>query len=189
MDILEAIKTRRTIGKSEGDVSRETITELIEAATWAPNHKLTQPWRFTVLTGNAREELGRIWAEDAARTVPPEQRDAFIAGESKKPLRSPLIIVVSVRTDPDDYTAEEDMTATAAAIQNLLLAAHAKGLAAGWKSGKIIYSEPVKRFLGLDLTDKILALVYLGAVATEEPKLKPRDVQSAIRWIGDAVPA
>jgi nitroreductase len=180
MELLEAIKTRRTIGKSEGDVPRETILELIEAATWAPNHKMTQPWRFTVLTGSARAELGRVWAESAGASVPADQRE---------PLRSPVVVVVSLRTDPNPIMAEEDMTATAAAVQNLLLAAHAKGLAAGWKSGNICYSLEVKQFLGLDPTDRIIALVYLGATAAEEPKLKPRDVLSVIAWMGDAVPA
>jgi nitroreductase len=189
MELLEAIKTRRTIGLSEGEVPRETIVELIEAATWAPNHKLTQPWRFTVLTGDARVQLGQVYAEAAAAKVPEDQRAAVLAGEAKKPLRAPVVIVVSVRTDPKPITADEDLTATAAAVQNLLLAAHARGLAAGWKSGGICYSDAVKHFLGLDLSDRIIALVYLGARATEEPKLKPREVQNAIRWIGDAVPA
>jgi nitroreductase len=85
--------------------------------------------------------------------------------------------------------AEEDFAATAAGVQNLLLAAHAKGLAAGWKSGKICWSDEVKRFLGLELSDKILGLIYIGKTATEAPKLKPRDVESAIRWMGEAVPA
>ena len=107
MDLIEAIKTRRTIGKSEGDVPRETIAELVEAATWAPNHKMTQPWRFTVVTGAAREELGQIWARSASASVPPEQRDAFVAGEAKKPLRAPVLIVVSLRTDANPIVAEK----------------------------------------------------------------------------------
>ena len=189
MELLEAIKTRRTVGKSTGDVSRETIVELIEAATWAPNHKMTQPWRFSVLTGNAREQLGRVWAQSAAASVPADQRDAFIAGETKKPLRSPVVIVVSVRTDANPIMAEEDFAATAAAVQNMLLAAHAKGLAGAWKSGKICYSDAVKAFLGLDPSDRIIGLIYLGAVAAEDAPTKPRDTQSAIQWLGDAVPA
>jgi nitroreductase len=189
MEVLDAITTRRTIGKSEGDVPPETIAALIEAATWAPNHKMTQPWRFSVLTGDARARLGEVWAQSAAAQVAPEHRETFIAGESKKPLRAPVVIVVSVRTDADPIMADEDFAATAAAVQNLLLAAHARGLAAGWKSGKICYSREVKQFLGLDPTDRIIALVYLGAVAKEEPPIKPRDAQRVIDWIGEAVPA
>jgi nitroreductase len=189
MELLEAITTRRTIGKSAGEVSRETIVELIDAAVWAPNHKMTQPWRYTVVTGHARAELGRVWAESAAAGVPADQRDAFVAGEAKKPLRAPVLIIASLRTDADPIVADEDFAATAAGVQNLLLAAHAKGLAAGWKSGKICYNADVKRFLGLDETDRIIAIVYLGAVANEEPPVKPRDVERAIRWIGEPVPA
>ena len=59
MELLEAIRTRRSIGNSTGDVPRETITELIEAATWAPNHKLTQPWHFTVVNRRGARTAGR----------------------------------------------------------------------------------------------------------------------------------
>lgn len=189
MDTLEAIKTRRTIGKSTGDVPRETIAELIEAATWAPNHKLTQPWRFTVVTGSARERLGEVWGNEAAAGADPKVRDAIRAGEAKKPLRSPALIVVSVRTDANPVTAEEDLIATAAATQNLLLAAHARGLSAAWKTGKIVHNLEVKRFLGVDPADRIIAVVYLGAQAQEEPSARGRDAASSIRWIGEAVPA
>jgi nitroreductase len=187
MDTLEAIRTRRTVGKSEGDVPRETIAELIEAATWAPNHKLTQPWKFTVVAGAARERLGEVWASEAVADVDPAKRDAIFEGEKKKPLRSPVLIIVSVRTDKNPVTAEEDLIATAAATQNILLAAHAKGLSAAWKTGKIVSSPGVKRFLGLDPSDRIIAVVYLGAVAKEEPAVRGRNVASTIKWLDEAV--
>jgi nitroreductase len=186
METFEAIRTRRTIGKSTGDVARETIRELIEAATWAPNHKLTQPWRFTVLTGSARDALGEVWGREAAAAAEPTARTAVFEGESKKPLRAPAVIAVSVRTAENPVTAEEDLTATAAAVQNLLLAAHAKGLSAAWKTGKIVYNAAVKRFLGLDPSDRIVAMVYLGAVAREEPAPRRRDVESTIAWLDEA---
>jgi nitroreductase len=187
MDTLEAIRTRRTVGKSTGDVPRETIAELIEAATWAPNHKLTQPWKFTVVAGAARERLGEVWAREAVAGADPAKRDAMYEGEAKKPLRSPALIIVSVRTDKNPVTAEEDLVATAAATQNILLAAHAKGLSAAWKTGKIVSSAAVKRFLDIDLSDKIIAVVYLGAVAKEEPMARGRNVVSTIKWLDEAV--
>jgi nitroreductase len=186
METMEAIRTRRTIGKSSGDVSREAITELIEAATWAPNHKLTQPWRFTVVTGSAREKLGEVWGREAAAKAEPAARVAVMEGEARKPLRSPAVIVVSTRTDANPVTAEEDLTATAAAVQNLLLAAHAKGLCAAWKTGKIVYNAEVKRFLGIDQSDRVIAFVYLGAVAKEEPAARDRQVASTITWLDEA---
>jgi nitroreductase len=111
-------------------------------------------------------------------------------GEGKKPMRAPAIIVVSTRTDANPVTAEEDLTATAAAVQNLLLAAHAKGLSAAWKTGKIVYNAEVKRFLGIDESDRVIAFVYLGAVAKEEPPARGREVASTITWLDEAgVPA
>jgi nitroreductase len=186
MDVMEAIRTRRTIGKSTGDVSRAAIRELIEAATWAPNHKLTQPWKFHVLTGTARERLGTVWATAAAAKADPAARAAVLEGEAKKPLRAPVVIVVSTRTDASPITAEEDLTATAAAVQNMLLAAHASGLCAAWKTGKICYSLEVKAFLGLDPDDRIVGFVYLGATASEDAIARDRNVDSTITWLDEA---
>src|ERR1700679_921112 len=109
MDTFEAIRTRRTIGRRTGDVPCETISDLIEAPPWAPNHKLTQPWRFTVVTGTAREKLGEVWGREAAAKADPSARAAVMEGEAKKPLRAPAVIVVSTRTDPNPVTAEEDL--------------------------------------------------------------------------------
>lgn len=185
MNVMEAIRNRRTIGKSAGDIPRETIRELIEAAVWAPNHKLTQPWKFNVLTGAARERLGAVWGAAAAAKADPAAAASVRDGEAKKPLRAPAIVVVSTRTDPNPMTAEEDLTATAAAVQNMLLAAHAKGLSAAWKTGKIVYSSEVKAFLGLDSSDRIVAFVYLGAEAREEPLPRDRDIDGTITWMDE----
>jgi nitroreductase len=186
MDVLKAIRSRRTIGTLQGDVPADTIRELVEAATWAPNHKLTEPWRFTVLRGEARAELGKLWAPRAAEAIPADQREKFIEGEARKPLRAPVLIVVSTCVDENPVRAEEDFAATAAAVQNLLLAAHAKGLGAAWKTGKIVHDPEVKRFLGLDPADRIVAMVYLGTEPAEEPQARPRDVEGVIRWLGDS---
>ena len=188
MDIMDVIRTRRTVGKSRGDLSRDAIAELIEAATWAPNHKLTQPWRFSVLAGAAREYVGDVWARSAAAGMDEPLRSAFIAGESRKLLRSPNVIVVSTRTDADPVRAEEDLTATAAAVQNMLLAAHARGFSAAWKTGKIVYDRAVKACLGLDPTDRIVAFVYLGATASEEPLPRERDAAACVQWISPLTP-
>ena len=186
MELFEAIRTRRTVGKSEGAVPRETIMELIEAATWAPNHKMTQPWRFTVLSGNARTRMGEVFGNQAAQSMDETQRASFIEGQIKKTLRAPTIIIVSTRTVADPMMAEEDLTATAAATQNLLLAAHAKGLSAAWKSGSIVYDPEVKRYLGLDPTDRIIAIIYLGTTAKEDVPIRPRDVTSVVHFMDDA---
>ena len=183
MEVLEAIKRRRSIGRTGGDLSEELVRELIEAAVWAPNHHLTQPWRFTILRGDARRRLGDFWGELAAREngLQAEAARKFADGQSAKLLRAPLLIVVSTRTDPNPVIAIEDHSATAAAVQNLLLAATARHLGAMWRTGAMVYHPQVKRFLGLDPEDRILGTVYVGQVAGDEPAPAPRDVDAVIR--------
>lgn len=184
MDAIMAIRTRRSIALAEGEVPRETIHELIELATSAPNHRLTEPWIFTLIGGPERERLGRFWGELAAARVDPAQHDKTIAAEVKKVLRAPTLIIVSTRTDQDTVVAEEDFAATAAAVQNLLIAAHARGLAAMWRTGKMVHSAEVKTFLGLNPTDRIVATIYLGQTALAEATPVPRKVDSVMRWMG-----
>jgi nitroreductase len=167
MDVLEAIRTRRTAGKIRPDVPpRDLIEEIIEAATWAPNHRLNEPWRFFVLAGEARERFGRAMAEDACRSLPDpngEQARALAESQVKKALRSPVIIAVAC--DPPSSSKidpVEDVCAVACGVQNLLLAAHARGLATKWSSGQPCYSPAIKSFFGLTPEHQILGYIYLG---------------------------
>ena len=177
------IRRRRSIGRSEGELSKATITELIEAATWAPNHHLTEPWKFTVLTGDARLKLGEFWAKTRADelALEGEKRDGFMQGETKKPMRAPVLIVVSTRTDADAAIAEEDFAATSAAVQNLLLVAAAREYSAMWRTGDIVRSAAVKKYLGLEATDKIVAIVYLGERGVSDAQPSTRK-PPAIDW-------
>lgn len=184
MDVIEAIRTRRSIGRLQGEIPRETIRTLVELATWAPNHRLTEPWRFTVVEGAERERLGRLWGEIAANAqgLVGEQREESVRRDIGKLLRAPVLIVVSARTDPDPVVAEEDFAATAAAVQNLLLGASALGLGAMWRTGQIVHDPAVKEFLGLGATDRIVAVVNVGWPAMEVPAPRTRDVDAVLSW-------
>ncbi|MGH7714947.1 MAG: nitroreductase family protein [Vulcanimicrobiaceae bacterium] len=178
------IRRRRSIGRSEGELSRTTIGELIEAATWAPNHHLTEPWRFTVLTGDARRKLGEFWAKTRADDLALEgdKRDGFMQGEAKKPMRAPVLIIVSARTDSDPVTAEEDFAATAAAVQNLLLVAAERDFSAMWRTGDIVHHPAIKEYLGLDASDRIVAVVYVGERGVSDAQPQTRKPPS-IFWL------
>ena len=184
VDLVGQIRARRSVGRSEGEPSRDAIRELIDAAVWAPNHHLTQPWTFTVLRGNARAAFGEFWAKARADELGLQgtQREGFVSGESQKPMRSPVLMIVSTRTDDDPVVAAEDFAATAAAVQNLLLAASARGYAAMWRTGAMAYHPAVKSYLGLDPSDRIVAVVYLGERGTKEPPSQER-AEPKIRWI------
>ena len=183
MSLTDAIRSRRSVGRSEGEPSGEVVRMLIGAAVWAPNHHLTEPWTFTVLRGDARKKLGEFWARTRAEELGMEgaQRDGFMKGEAEKPTRSPVLIVVSTRTDDDPVVAAEDFAATAAAVQNLLLAAHERGLAAMWRTGDMAYSSAVNEHLGLSARDRIVAFVYLGERGTVTAKPAERK-EPPIRW-------
>jgi nitroreductase len=147
---------------------------------------LTEPWRFTVVAGEARERLGRLWGTRAAeaRGLRDEERVRSIERDVEKLLRAPVLIIASTRTDDDSVVAEEDFAATAAAVQNILLAAHARGLGAMWRTGAMVRDPQVKAALGLDARDRIVATVYLGepsgSVAPERARALP-----AVWWGDD----
>jgi nitroreductase len=167
MDVLEAIRTRRTAGKIRPDVPpRELLEELLDAATWAPNHRLNEPWRFFVVAGEARERFGELMAADACRERPDaddEKRADILQSQLKKATRSPVIIAVacdppsSAKIDP-----VEDVCAVACGVQNMMLAAHAKGLVTKWSSGQACHSPSIKSFFGLTPEHQILGYIYLG---------------------------
>jgi len=167
MDVLEAIRTRRTAGAIRPDLPpRELIEEILEAATWAPNHHLNEPWRFFVLAGEARERFGRAMAEDACRSLPDpngEQARALAEGQMKKALRSPIIIAVAVDPPSGPKIVDvEDVCAVACGIQNLMLVATARGLATKWSTGLSAQSEHIKQFFGLTPEHQLLGFIYLG---------------------------
>ncbi|HKG25442.1 MAG TPA: nitroreductase family protein [Thermomicrobiales bacterium] len=166
IDVLEAIRTRRSTGKVRQDpLPREVIEELLEAASWAPNHHVTQPWRFVVIGGEAREALGEVMGRSKVARLDPSavDRDAEYERAKGKALRAPVIIAVVVEVADGSTAVEiEEIAAGAAATQNLLLAAHGLGLGANWRTGDPAYDPSVKAFLGFKPADHIIGFVYLG---------------------------
>ena len=188
METLEAIATRHSIGKVKPDsVPRELIERLLSAAIQAPNHHLTQPWRFWVLAGKAREELGQVMASALRRKMDdPESTpgQALLAKEAQKPLRAPVLIVVGAKkSDNPKVVPIEDVEATAAAVENLLLAAHDLGLGAMWRTGDAAYEREVKEFFGLGPEDHLSGFIYVGYPAMTPPS-RERDLTGKVEWRG-----
>jgi nitroreductase len=181
--VLRAIRDRRSIGKVSDDIpSTDLIRQVLEAGTWAPNHHLTEPWRFFVLTGEARQGLGEAMAAAAARLAPtPEAGQRAAQKAIGKPLRAPYIIAVAAVPDPNVPVVEE-IAATAAAAQNMLLAAHALGLGAIWRSGELAFTPEVQSFLGLSERDQVLGFLYIGFPAMEPPQRERKAVDAVCTW-------
>jgi nitroreductase len=165
--VLEALRTRRMMPRVRPErPPRELVERVIQAAAWAPNHYKTQPWRFIVLAGEAREELGNVMeAALRAQLDDPGSADAIalLERERRKPLRAPVVIVVAiVPSDQPKVLPIEELAAGAAAVENMLLAAQALGLGAMWRTGTPAYDPRVKQFLGIPDHGYLLAFVYLG---------------------------
>jgi len=150
----------------------------------APNHYTVRPWRFMVLTGAGRERLGEVMAQSFHRKFPDVPAEA-LAKERAKPLRAPVVIAVGVDEPADSRVVEiENVCAAAAACENILLAAHALGLAAQWRTGDAARDPEVKAFLGLGPDQNLIAFLYIGyADAREMPPARP-SFEDRTTWIG-----
>lgn len=192
LNVLEAIKSRRSIGvvKPE-EPPRELIEQILEAATWAPNHHRTEPWLFFVLTGKARERLGMAMAEISIGSLSPQEQSGPEAEqrrekELKKPLRAPVVIAVAVNPATADNIEEvEEMEAVACSVQNMLLTAHALGLGAIWRTGKICYHPQLKTFFGLTGKQQLLGFVYIGYPAMEPRPAVRTPYQEKTVWMSE----
>ncbi len=175
MELLEAIHNRQSQGKVKPDaLPRETIEKLLSAAVQAPNHYRVRPWRFAVLTGDSRNKLGDVMAASQMDQKPDLPQAAFDKTRSM-PLRAPVLIAVAADKPSEEKVLEiENVSAVSAACQNLLLAAHALGLGAKWRTGVWARDAKVKEFLGFEADQHIVGFMYIGHPEfTQEPKQRP----------------
>lgn len=192
--VLEALEARHSAPRVLPErPPRDLIESIIAAACWAPNHHRTEPWRFTVLTGSARDELGFHMAEALRRRLRersegaeiPDELRAALHTERRKPLRAPVVVAVAaVPSDHPNVVEIEEIEACAAAVQNMLLAAEAVGLGAMWRTGKAAYDPAIKRFLGFPDGAHLVAFVYLGYPDRQVPRPRERRCEEHTTWRG-----
>ncbi len=178
-ELNEIIENRRTIFPeqfSERRVQKEQVERLINAAKWAPTHRLTQPWRFSVFMEEGLKKIGAFHSELYKSKM---SEDQFSTMKYNKIIdrceKSSAIIIVGVKKDPDAKVPfVEEIAATAAAVQNMALMATAYGLAFYWGSGGMTYSEEMKAFVGLEKEDQLLGQLFIGYPAVDWPRKRPR---------------
>ena len=175
MDVLEAIHGRHTQNIVKPDpVPRAVIETLLDAAVQAPNHYKVRPWRFVVLTGEARNKLGDVMAASQQQRHPGFPPEVFDKTRTL-PLRAPVVIVGGVDKPQEAKVLEmENICAAAAATENLLLAAHALGLGAKWRTGEWARDAKVKEFLGFEPDQHMIGFIYIGCPEfVAEPAPRP----------------
>lgn len=150
MDVEKAIRTRRT-HKAFGtrELDREELRELLDLARWAPNHHLTNPWRFRVLGPSTRAALMELAESDSA-------------GAAAKLRRAPTLVAVTAVLGGDGAQDREDLLASAVAAYLVLLGAHARGLAGYWRTVPLLDDPRGRRLLGLAPQESPIGLLYLG---------------------------
>lgn len=155
-----AIRGRRTIKKFKPDpIALEQITELLDIAVWAPNHKMREPWRFIVLLDEARETL-----VEALQFESSKDRDAVPMKQAKVDhwLSIPAYVVVVMEEDPRQHQWDEDYAAVSALIQNFQLAGWERGIGMLWNTNKHIYSPAIRDVLDVVAGEKIVGIMQIG---------------------------
>ena len=178
MDALAALTSRISPAKlADPGPSPEDLDKMLAAAVAAPDHGKIRPWRFLVVKDDARAKFGEVMARSLKRRetdASPQKLDF----EKAKALRAPtLIVVVASPNDNPKVPQIEQVVAVGAAAQNFLVAAHALGYGAFWRTGAVAYDAEVKRELGLKETDTIVGILYVGSVAApgQPRKIDARD--------------
>jgi nitroreductase len=147
VDTEQAIRSRRTHKAYRPEpVDRQTLDELLELARWAPNHNLTNPWRFRVLGPRSLERL----------------KEAAGAEGAAKLDRAPTLVLASVVESDDPVEREEDLAAAAVATYIVLLGAHARGLAGYWRTPGVLRTPEGRAAVGLGEGERMVGLIHLG---------------------------
>jgi nitroreductase len=164
VDVEAAIRARRTHKQYGSEpLSDEAVRELVDLARFAPNHKLTQPWRFRALGPAIRAQIESLAGEK----------------EATKLRRAPTLVLATAALSGEPIVDEEDLHATACAVYAILLGATARGLASYWRTPKCFTQSDVRSALALRDEEHLVALIHLGPVLSE-PAAKERAPLDAI---------
>lgn len=165
MDLDSAIRDRRTTKNfTDEPIDPAVVRELVELAQWAPNYNMTTPWRFRLVGPQATEALLAI--------APADKKGKVVRAQTR--------VLVSVVVAGDQVRREEDLLATAAAVQNLLLAATARGIDSFWQSPTIAGLAPARFKLGIPAGEQLVAVVHLGHASGEAVPAPPRPALDAV---------
>lgn len=184
MNIADAISARRSIKKfTSRTVTREEIEALLAAAVTAPNHRLTQPWRFYVLGPEARHAYGlALGARKARKVEDPAAALALRETVAAEHRALPVMLAVAVVNDENPEINEENVAATMMAIENLALAAVGMGLGTHLKTGAIMSDSEARAATGVKDNERIVGVVNIGEPAEVPPAKARQEAKAFTVW-------
>jgi nitroreductase len=182
------IRNRRSVFPKQFEegrqVPQELVRQILENATWAPTHGITEPWHFVVFSGNGLKKLADFQSELYKATAGAKFKEDKYQNLKNNPLKASHVIALCMRRDPTGKIPEiEEIEAVAAAVQNIYLSVTVYGLGGYWTTGGITYAEEAKSFFGLGEEDKLLGFFYLGYVAIPSPAGKRKPVDEKLKWV------
>lgn len=185
MNLTAAIHARRSIKEfTSKPIARDEIERLLDAAAQAPNHRLTQPWRFYVLGPDARRAFGEaLGRRKAKRVESPEAAAAVIAKVADTHAALPAFLVVATVLDENPELREEDYAATMMAVQNLCLAAHDAGLGTHIKSGAVMDDPDARVAFGVKDGERVIAMIELGEPARVPDAKLRKSAKELTTWV------
>jgi nitroreductase len=183
--VEQAIRSRRTVKAFASEpVDHQTLRELLELARWAPNHNLTNPWRFRVLGPTSLARLKKA-AADLAAAGAPTPADVQKIGEAAaaKLDRAPTLVVCTARRSDDPVQDEEDRYAAACAAFIVLLGAHERGLAGYWRTPAVLRSDQGRAAVRLGQDEHFIGLLHLGHAIQAAPAPEREPPGSYVRFL------
>ena len=185
MDVFDAIRGRRSIKRfTDRPISRDEIEKILAAAALAPNHRLTEPWRFYVLGPDARYAYGLALGDRKARKlIDPEAVAALRAKVAAEHRALPCMIAVAMVTSDDPEIREEDYAAVMMAIQNLALVAVDIGLGTHIKTGAVMLSAAARAAVGVPEDQRIISIINLGEPSEVPPPKSRREGREHTTWL------
>ncbi|MGK7899351.1 MAG: nitroreductase [Xenococcus sp. (in: cyanobacteria)] len=182
------IKSRRSTkpryfnGKKIAD---DIVWQILENASWAPSHGLTQPWRFKVFTDEGLQKLANFQADLYQKLTPEEKfnSDKYERMKTNVLNCSHVIVIAMERQKSAKIPEIEEIEAVACSVQNMALSATAYGICSFWGSGGVTYTQELKDFLGLGEKDLCLGYLYLGYSDNAATVSRRDPIQEKVEWI------
>lgn len=188
--INRLIKARRSVFTKQfvpgAKVDDTIVRQMLENATWAPNHGQQEPWRFVVFTGKGLQKLATFQSELYKEHAGAQFVEKKYLKLQSQPMEASHVIAICMkRTTAKAIHEIEDVEAVACAVQNMYLTATAYGVGCYWSTGGITYNEYAKSFFGLQEHDRLLGFFFIGQIASPSPEQSRQPIAEKMDWIDE----
>ena len=184
----QLIRNRRSVFVKQYDETKqiddEIVEQILENATWAPNHGQTEPWHFVVFTGAGLQKLATFQSELYKSSTGENFKETTYNTLKTNPLKASHVVALCMKRSPAKKFPEiEEVAAVACAVQNIYLSVTVYGLGGYWTTGGITYNEKAKPFFGLGDDDKLMGFFYMAHVAVPSPHGKRQPLKQKMEWV------